>query len=91
MISLLGQACDAALATPTWTTIDAMSTALAPCYDSERWIECRADQTPAAHVTVCPSATGDLTAWANRYDLMNERSVAMNGAPDLTRVFSSSP
>jgi hypothetical protein len=86
IVSLLGQACDTALATPTWTTIDAMSTALAPCYDSERWIDCRADDQPAAHATVCPPGAGALATWASRYNLVNQRAVAMSGAPDLDAV-----
>jgi hypothetical protein len=81
VLSLLGTACDAALADTSLETIDQLSATLAPCYAAEAWIECRADQTPSFVQTVCPSSA-DVTAWINRYQGISQRWTAINGELD---------
>jgi V8-like Glu-specific endopeptidase len=84
-LSVLGDACDAALARTDFVSPDDLTTALVPCNDATRWIECRVDASAAAYATVCPS-TADAASWSDRYDAMNQAWVAMNGNTDLSPV-----
>ena len=83
VLGALGQACDAALARTDFVSPDDLTAALQPCNDGERWIECRYDETRPAYGVVCPGAT-DATAWAARFQKMNQLWVAMNGNTDLS-------
>jgi hypothetical protein len=85
VLSVLGDACDAALARTDFVSPDDLTSALTPCNDATRWIECRVDASPAPYATVCPSVA-DATAWSDRYDAMNRAWVAMNGNTDLSPV-----
>jgi len=84
VLSLLGAACDAALARADFASPDDLTAALQPCNDALTWIECRTDESPAAYGTVCPTA--DAALWTTRFQKMNELWVAMNGNTDLTPV-----
>lgn len=85
VLSLLGQACDAALARQDFQSPDDLTTAITPCYDAQSWIECRADAAPAAFGTVCPAAD-EGTAWAARFQALNARRRALNGELDLSPI-----
>ena len=85
ILGTLGQACDTALARTDFVSPDDLAAALQPCNDGQRWIECRYDETLPAYGVVCPSAS-DTSAWANRFQMMNQLWVAMNGNADLTPV-----
>jgi hypothetical protein len=78
VLDALGAACDTALARQDYTSPDDLSSGMAPCYDAELWIECRADiQTDFA---VCPE---DRTAWQARFQAVYDRWRAFNGTLDL--------
>ena len=85
VLSVLADACDAALARTDFVSPDDLSNALVPCNDATRWIECRVDASAAPYATVCPTSD-DAAAWASRYDAMNRAWVAMNGNTDLSPV-----
>lgn len=85
VLSMLGRACDAALARQDFQSPDDLSSALAPCYHAMTWIECRSDASPSFYGTVCPA--GDVAdAWTNRFQSVNQRWVGMNGQLDLYAV-----
>ena len=84
VLSLLGAACDAALARTNFASPDDLTAALQPCSDALTWIECRGDEAPVAYGTVCPTA--DAALWTARFQKMNDLWVAMNGNTDLTPV-----
>ena len=84
VLSLLGDACDAALARTDFASPDDLTAALQPCNDALTWIECRSDESPVAYGTVCPS--GDAALWTARFQKMNDLWVAMNGNTDLAPV-----
>jgi V8-like Glu-specific endopeptidase len=83
-LTILGQACDVALARTDFLSPDDLSTALSPCVDAQRWIECRGDATPPPFVTICPTA--DRDAWAGRFQRMNQKWIEMNGDTYLSPV-----
>lgn len=81
VLASLGEACDAALAVTDYASPEDLSTALAPCFDAEQWIECRADaMTPYA---VCP---GDPGAWQTRYEALYQYWRSFNGELDLDEM-----
>jgi hypothetical protein len=84
VLSLLGCACDTALARTSFASPDDLTAALQPCNDALTWIECRADESPAPYGTVCPSE--DTAVWTGRFQKMNDLWVAMNGNTDLSPV-----
>jgi hypothetical protein len=86
VLSLLGAACDAALARTDFVSPDDLTSAEQPCYDAMAWIECRVDESPRAYPTVCPTA--DFVAWTARFQKMNDLSVAMNGNTYLYPLFT---
>jgi hypothetical protein len=78
LLSLLASACDAGLA-EEYESPEDLDAKLAPCYEvQESWIECRMDATPVPQGVLCPSQV-DATAWANRYQSVNQRWIEMNG------------
>jgi hypothetical protein len=83
-ISILGEACDAALARTDFTSPNDLSSALMPCYQAETWIECRGGYSEP-YGTICPAPT-DQAAWASRYQSMNQLWLGMNGQPDYYTV-----
>lgn len=82
VLSLLGSACDSALAKVSYASPDELSQALTPCYDAMSWIECRTDESPPFHFITCP-ASEDKAAWSMRFQSVSQRWVEMNGQPDL--------
>jgi hypothetical protein len=84
VLTLLGQACDAALARQDFVSPEDLSAALAPCDDATLWIECRLDAGPPPYGVECPAA--DAAAWAARYQAMNGLWRGMNGTLDLYPV-----
>ena len=84
VLSLLGAACDTALARTNFASPDDLTAALQPCNDALTWIECRTDESPVAYGTVCPTA--DAALWTARFQKMNALWVAMNGNTDLSPV-----
>ena len=84
-LTLLGQACDAALARNDFQSPDDLDAALTPCYHAEAWIDCRSDATPVSYGVVCPSGVNNQN-WANRWQAANQLSVAMNGQVDYYAV-----
>jgi hypothetical protein len=85
VLSLLGAACDAALARTDYVSPGDLASGLAPCYAATYWIDCRPEAGPASYQPVCPSAP-DLTAWSARFLSMNAIQRKMNGAMDLYAV-----
>jgi len=85
VLSILGRACDAALARQDFQSPDDLSTALVPCYHAMNWIECRTDASSVSYGTVCPAAD-DSTAWAARFRAVNALWWGMNGQVDLYAV-----
>jgi hypothetical protein len=84
-LTVLGQACDSALARNDFASLDELYGALTPCYDAQAWIECRSDASAVPYGVVCPPPA-DATAWANRYLAANDLDVAMNGRADYYTV-----
>jgi V8-like Glu-specific endopeptidase len=83
VLSVLGTACDEALAAANYDSPDALSAALAPCNDAMTWIECRVDESAQDYGTTCPS---DTASWVSRFQEVNARWVATNGNTDLAPV-----
>lgn len=81
-LTLLGAACDTALARNDFVSPDDLSTALTPCNDATYWMECRVDASPVPYGVVCPSAS-DAVSWTNRFQMMNALYRGMNGSLDL--------
>jgi V8-like Glu-specific endopeptidase len=84
VLSVLGTACDAALARTDFASPDDLTSATRPCNDALEWIECRQDAGHVPYGTVCPSGDGAL--WTSRFQKLNALWVAMNGNTDLTPV-----
>jgi len=80
-LSLLGTACDEALARNDFKSPDDLQSALTPCYHAQTWIECRADASPVSYGVVCPAGS-DADTWSNRYQRINQLWLAMNGTID---------
>ena len=80
-LTLLGQACDAALARHDFLSPDDLSSALTPCFHAQTWIECRADANSVPYGVVCPT-NAEASAWAARFQKMNQLQTGMNGAMD---------
>jgi V8-like Glu-specific endopeptidase len=78
VLSLLGSACDAALARTDFTSIDDLDFALSPCFDASAWIECRVDQVATGGE--CPT---DTNAWSARYDALNVLERDIGGGLEL--------
>jgi V8-like Glu-specific endopeptidase len=79
-IPILGEACDAALARTDFTSPNDLSNALTPCYQAQTWIDCRSGSSEPYGI-VCPAPT-EQSAWASRYQSMNQLWLGMNGQPD---------
>jgi hypothetical protein len=84
-ISLLGDACDTALARTDFTSPDDLSFALRPCYHAQSWIECRLDASASPYGVVCPTLA-DQAAWAARYQSANRLWIDMNAQPDYSSI-----
>jgi hypothetical protein len=84
VLSVLGTACDAALARTDFASPDDLTSATQPCNDALEWIECRLDAGHVPYGTVCPSA--DAALWTSRFQKLNALWVAMNGNTDLSPV-----
>ena len=84
-LTLLGQACDAALARQDFLSPDDLTNALTPCFHAQTWIDCRVNASPVPYGVVCP-ANSDSLAWAGRFQKMNQLQTAMNGALDYYSV-----
>jgi hypothetical protein len=84
-LSLLGKACDDALARHDFTSPDDMDRALSPCYHAQTWIDCRMDASAVSYGVVCPTGS-EATDWANRFQGVNQLWLAMNGKIDYYDV-----
>jgi hypothetical protein len=84
-ISLLGDACDTALARTDFISPDDLSIALRPCYHAQTWIECRLDASASPYGVVCPTLS-DQAAWGARYQSANRLWLDMNGQPDYSSM-----
>src|SRR6185312_6525113 len=69
VLSVLGTACDAALARTDFASPDDLTSATQPCNDALEWIECRQDAGHVPYGTVCPSSDGAL--WTSRFQKLN--------------------
>jgi hypothetical protein len=82
VLSVLAQACDAALARTDFVSIDDMRATQAPCFDAMSWLECRTDLTQPRPSSAC----ADTAAWASRFQKVNEASRGLNGQISLNAV-----
>jgi V8-like Glu-specific endopeptidase len=82
MLTLLGSACDTALARDDFVSPEDLYAALTPCNDATYWMECRVDASPVPYGVVCPSAS-DAASWTSRFQTMNALYRGMNGTLDL--------
>jgi hypothetical protein len=82
VLTLLGAACDTALARNDFASPEDLATAVNPCNEATYWIECRVDASPVAYGVVCPSAS-DAASWTTRFQAMNAAQRGMNGALNL--------
>jgi V8-like Glu-specific endopeptidase len=82
VLSLLAQACDAALARTDFASIDDMDAAQLPCFDAMSWLECRTDLNSPPPSAVCT----DTDAWAARFQQLNQAGVTLNGQVSLDSV-----
>jgi V8-like Glu-specific endopeptidase len=80
-LTLLGSACDAALARQDYTSPNDMDDALSPCYDAQYWIDCRSDASSVSYGRLCPSG-GEATSWYNRFKGVSQRWQDLTGQPD---------
>jgi S1-C subfamily serine protease len=85
LLTLLAQACDAGLARADIRSPDDLRSALQPCRDGLRWIECRADADAQPYISDCPIGA-DGAAWSARLQAVNQRWRDLNGAIDLYSV-----
>ena len=84
-LTLLGNACDAALARSDFKSPEDMADALAPCDDAQAWIECRGDSSGKLYGTLCPDSA-DLSKWVSRNQTVNQMWENMNGTFDYAAV-----
>ncbi len=82
VLSVLAQACDAALDRTDFVSIDEMQTAQAPCFDAMGWLECRTDLRLPSPVAVCRDTAG----WTARFQRLSEAARALNGQVSLNAV-----
>lgn len=87
VLSLLGTACDAAIASADTTVklYDDLGTTLEPCFDATQWIECREDEMKAYFAMECPSSD-DIALWQTRFQQANQLYVSANGEPQFSLV-----
>jgi hypothetical protein len=85
VLSLLGEACDTALARNDFQSPDDLGSALVPCYHATTWIECRTDASEVPYGVVCPEDT-DKQVWISRFSAVNRQWLDMNGQLDLYSV-----
>ncbi|MBI5233058.1 MAG: choice-of-anchor D domain-containing protein [Deltaproteobacteria bacterium] len=84
-LSLLGKACDTALARDDFKSPDDLDDALKPCYHAQTWIECRGDLSPVSYGVVCPDFT-EGSQWAVRFKNISRLWVDMTGQADYDSV-----
>jgi hypothetical protein len=82
VLSVLGQACDAALARTDFVSIDELQIAEVPCFDAMGWLECRTDLAQSPLTSAC----SDTAAWAARFQKVSEAARALNGQLSLEAV-----
>ena len=82
VLSVLAEACDAALDRTDFVSIDDMQAAQAPCFDAMSWLECRTDLRLPSPVNVCRDAEG----WAARFRRLSDAARALNGQVSLNAV-----
>jgi hypothetical protein len=78
-ISVLGEACDTALARTDFISTEDLSRALSPCYHAQTWIDCRYDIAVSPYGVVCPA---DQATWISRYQRANQLWLGMYGQAD---------
>jgi len=86
VLTILGAACDAALAVTDYASPEDLSAGLQPCYDAESWIACApptAGGVGNQAFSVCPS---DPAAWQRRYQALFELWRSFNGQLELDEV-----
>jgi hypothetical protein len=87
VLTILGAACDAALAVPDYASPEDLSAGLQPCFDAESWIACapspNTGMTGNPPFNVCPSDPGD---WQRRYQAVFEYWRSFNGELELDEV-----
>lgn len=84
-LSLLGTACDSALARNDFKSPNDLQSALTPCYHAQTWIDCRVDAPSSPYGVVCPSGSESIN-WANRFRGINQLWLNMNGVIDYNSV-----
>jgi hypothetical protein len=84
ILPLLATACDAALADESYASPDDLQALESPCFDSESWIECETDASPAPFTT-CPDDPA-RAAWSARYTKVFDRHRALNGSLLLSEI-----
>ena len=85
LILLLAQACDAGLARTDIKSPEDLTSALQPCYDGIRWIECRTDADPKPYLLTCP-INDEAEAWAARMKAVHQHWRDLNGTLDLSPI-----
>jgi hypothetical protein len=85
VVSLLGEACDEALARQDIRSVEQFDEALAPCWDAIHWIECRQDADDPDPATLCPDDDA-RAAWSGRYQMLNQKNRGLNGRLDLYSI-----
>jgi Trypsin-like peptidase domain len=82
VLSVLAQACDAALGRTDFVSIDDLQAAQAPCFDAMNWLECRTDLPQSSPGSVC----ADAASWAARFQRVSDTARALNGQVSLNAV-----
>jgi len=86
VLTILGAACDAALAVTDYASPEDLSAGLQPCYDAESWIACApptASGVGNQAFSVCPTDTAD---WQRRYQALFAVWRSFNGQLELDEV-----
>jgi hypothetical protein len=83
VLTPLAEACDAALSSSGYATLDDFASAVEPCYDAQSWIECRKEAVASG--SVCPEESS-RDAWQKRYQQLNDWQTKLNGMADYPSV-----
>ncbi len=81
--TLLGSACDAALANVDPKSPDDLANTLFPCISGQAWIECRSDAGAAPDGSSCPPSA---QPWVARYQSLNQAWESLYGAVEYSTV-----
>jgi V8-like Glu-specific endopeptidase len=83
LISLLGEACDEGLTPDDYDSLEALQSALQPCFTTLDFIECRSDADDDSAAKLCPE---EREPWRARLQAVTTKQRAFNGSLELSAI-----